>query len=101
MEYNGHHLLRYKWQIEQFKVEYEEVIKRNGEKMLTWFNSLRIYRWYNLPWKGNQAKAAIGILCLFYQEGRINLCFNKEVTMVMRYANSREEFNNYISIKLQ
>ena len=92
---NSAHLLRYKWQTEQFKERYEKVIEESATRLAEWFRTLPLYEWTVLPWTGNKAKVAVGILCILHQEGRINLTFNSAVSHVMRNASSDEEFYQY------
>ena len=98
---NSAYLLRCKWQTQQFKTQYAEIIENSADKMFTWFNSLALYEWHPLPWQGHQIKAAVGILCILFQEGRINLCFDTYVTRVMRYANTDDEYEQYIQKTLK
>lgn len=42
-------------------------------------------------------EACIGTLCLLFLDGKINLCVSPGVTHIQRFANSDEEYKEYIT----
>ena len=42
-------------------------------------------------------EAGLGLLCLLYIDGEINLCVDKTVTHIQRFANSDKEYDDYIT----
>ena len=42
-------------------------------------------------------EAGLGLLCLLYIDGEINLCVDKTVTHIQRFANSDKEYEEYIT----
>ena len=42
-------------------------------------------------------EAGIGLLCLLYIDGKINLCVNNAITHVQRFANTDKEYDDYIT----
>lgn len=94
---NEVYLLRYKWQTEAFRTKYAAYIAKNRGAFLDWWGRLPLYEWVRLPFSGRGVAAGIGLLCLLYIDGEINLSFNSTVTAIQRQANSEEEYNQYIA----
>ena len=98
MEYpRQQYLLRYQWQIDQYRQQYAGFIEKYGERYRQWFQSLPMWEWVPLPWMDDKrARAVIGLLCILYIDGYINLTVNEEVTKVYRGPISDEEYEEYI-----
>ena len=89
-------LLRYKWQAEAFRNRYGAFIEKNTDAFLAWWDRLPLYEWVSLPFNGNAVmEAGIGLLCLLYIDGIINLSFNETVTSVMREALTEDEYRTW------
>lgn len=93
---NDAFLLRYTWQTEAFRSRYDAFIRKNRGAFLEWWGRLPLYEWVALPFEGETLPTGIGLLCLLYIDGEVNLAFNSSVTAVQRYAASDEEYNEYI-----
>lgn len=56
-----------------------------------------MFEWVPLPIMNDKmARAVIGLLCILYIDGDINLTVNNEVSKVYRGPLSEEEYNDYI-----
>lgn len=93
---NDHLLLRYVWQADQFRARHADFIAKYGDRYLEWFRGLPLYEWIPLPWSGSAMGPSVGLLCLLYIDGKIRLCFNREVTHVQRYADTEEEHDEWV-----
>lgn len=91
------YLLRYEWQIRAFRENHAAFIQKNEERILKWFLGLPLYRWVRMPFDARSAEAGIGLLCLLYVDGKINLCIDRTVTYCQRFANSDKEYEEYIT----
>lgn len=91
------YLLHYRYQIDSYREHYAAFIKKYGEKYRQWFQSLPMCEWVPLPYMDEKtAKAVIGLLCILYIDGKINLTVNSDVTKVYRDALNDEEYQNYL-----
>ena len=91
------YLLRTQREIALFREQYAGFIEKYGEQYRQWFQSLPMCEWVLLPCMNDKmARAVIGLLCILYIDGHINLTVNNEVSMVYRGPLSEEEYNDYI-----
>jgi hypothetical protein len=90
------YLLRYPTQIEAFRNRYAVFIRKNSDRILEWFLSLPLYQWVRMPFDARTAEAGIGCLCLLHIEGKINLCVDRTVSYCQRFANSEQEYEDFI-----
>ena len=91
------YLLRADWQIQAFRNRYAKFIQNNHDRFLEWFLKLPLYEWVRLPFQETKMEAGLGLLCLLYIDGEINLCVDKTVTLIQRFANSDKEYDDYIT----
>lgn len=91
------YLLRTDWQIKAFRNRYAKFIQNNHDRFLEWFLKLPLYEWVRLPFQETKMEAGLGLFCLLYIDGEINLCVDKTVTHIQRFANSDEEYEEYIT----
>ena len=91
------YLLRADWQIQAFRNRYAKFIQNNHDRFLEWFLKLPLYEWVRLPFQETKMEAGLGLLCLLYIDGEINLCVDKTVTHIQRFANSDKEYEEYIT----
>ena len=91
------YLLRTDWQIQAFRNRYAKFIQNNHDRFLEWFLKLPLYEWVRLPFQETKMEAGLGLLCLLYIDGEINLCVDKTVTHIQRFANSDKEYDDYIT----
>lgn len=91
------YLLRRQWQIDAFRARYAKFIENNSDRFLNWFQSLPLYKWVKIPFEERTMEAGIGLLCLLYIDGKINLCVNSSITCVQRFANSDKEYDEYMA----
>lgn len=89
-------LLRHDWQISAFRSRHREFIAKNSGPILDWFRKLPLYQWVPLNVPESRMEEVIGTLCLLYIDGQINLCVNHGVTHIQRFANSDEEYEEYL-----
>lgn len=90
------YLLRYPAQIEAFRNRYAVFIRKNSDRILEWFLSLPLYQWVRMPFDARTAEAGIGCLCLLFLDGKINLCVDRTVSYCQRFANSEQEYEDFI-----
>lgn len=95
------YLLRYEWQIQEYRKRFASFIERNSDNFLDWFLKLPLYQWVRMPFTEKTAEAGIGLLCLLYIDGKINLCIDRTVTYCQRFANSDKEYQEYIETHFQ
>ena len=76
---------------------YAKFIQNNHDRFLEWFLKLPLYEWVRLPFQETKMEAGLGLLCLLYIDGEINLCVDKTVTHIQRFANSDKEYEEYIT----
>lgn len=91
------YLLRTQYEIDLFREQYSGFIQKYGEQYRQWFQRLPMFEWVPLPIMNDKmARAVIGLLCILYIDGHINLTVNSEVSKVYRGPLSEEEYNEYI-----
>lgn len=92
------YLLHRKSQIDQYRSQYAGFIEKYGEQYRQWFQSLPMWEWVPLPYMTEKmAKAVIGLLCILYIDGLINLTVNKEVTQVLRGPLTEDDYKPKIN----
>ena len=101
MEYpRQQYLLRTQREIALFREQYAGFIQKYGEQYRQWFQRLPMCEWVPLPCMNDKmARAVIGLLCILYIDGHINLTVNNEVSEVYRNPLSDEEYQEYINQK--
>lgn len=91
------YLLYTESEIALFREQYAGFIEKYGEKYRQWFQRLPMFEWVPLPYMNDKmARAVIGLLCILYIDGLINLTVNSAVSKVYRGPLSEEEYNEYI-----
>ncbi len=92
------YLLHRKSQIDQYRSQYAGFIEKYSEQYRRWFQSLPMWEWVPLPYMTDKmAKAVIGLLCILYIDGLINLTVNKEVTQVLRGPLTEDDYKPKIN----
>ena len=101
MEYpRQQYLLRTQHEIALFREQYAGFIQKYGEKYRQWFQRLPMCEWVPLPCMNDKmSRAVVGLLCILYIDGHINLTVNNEVSEVYRNPLSDEEYQEYINQK--
>ena len=96
------YLLRTQREIALFREKYAGFIQKYGEQYRQWFQRLPMCEWVPLPYMNDKmARAVIGLLCILYNDGHINLTVDNEVSKVFRGPLSDEEYNEYINANRQ
>ena len=91
------YLLYTESEIAMFREQYAGFIEKYGEQYRQWFQRLPMFEWVPLPYMNDKmARAVIGLLCILYIDGLINLTVNSAVSKVYRGPLSEEEYNEYI-----
>jgi len=90
------YLLRHDRQAEAFRVRNQKFIELNYGRILEWFLKLPLYEWVPARFPEEKAEACIGVLCLLFLDGKINLCVSPGVTHIQRFANSDKEYEEYM-----
>lgn len=89
------YLLRRQWQIDAFRARYAKFIENNSDRFLKWFLGLPLYEWVKIPFNDRTMEAGIGLLCLLYIDGKINLMVDKTITYVQRQALTEDEYQEW------
>lgn len=91
------YLLYTQSEIALFREQYAGFIEKYGEQYRQWFQRLPMFEWVPLPYMNDKmARAVIGLLCILYIDGHINLTVNSAVSKVYRGPLNEEEYNEYI-----
>lgn len=91
------YLLRADWQIQAFRNRYAKFIQNNHDRFLEWFLKLPLYEWVRLPFQESKMEAGLGLLCLLYIDGEINLCVDSSITYIQRQALTEEEHRDWVN----
>lgn len=91
------YLLRYQSEIDGYRESCAAFIEKYGEQYRDWFGRLPMFQWVPLPYMNDKtARLVIGLLCILYLDGVINLNFNSAVTHVYRCPLNQAEFQAFI-----
>lgn len=85
-------LIRTNGQAEGFKARYGDYVSSSAAQMEQWVKALPMGRWFEVGTSSKAAEGVIGLLCLLYADGRINVTFNRQATAIRRDPESLEEF---------
>ena len=91
------YLLRTTQEIESFRTRNARLLEFHRHRYRAWFNSLPLFRWVPLPLDSPEIGLIVGILCILYVDGEINLTVSRDGGAVMRGVMSDEEYNEYIN----
>lgn len=87
-------LIRTDEQAGDFKARYGDYIESSSTQMEQWVKALPLGRWFEVGMDPKAAEGVIGLLCILYVDGRINVTFNRQATAIRRDPESLEEFWN-------
>lgn len=93
MTTNDAYLLRNERDRAAFIERFDPVIRKNAAALEAWFGRLPLYEWVQFKPPAGKEEIVIGILCLLYLEGRINLSFSRDLRFIPREAASVEEYD--------
>lgn len=86
------YLLRTQAQIDAFRESHGELIRVKSDPMASWFNGLHLYQWVRLQCRPGEEAATVGLLCILYLAGRINISFSRDGEYIRREALDLEEY---------
>lgn len=86
------YLLRTQAQIDAFRESHGELIRVKSDPMASWFNGLPLYQWVRLQCRPGEEAATVGLLCILYLDGRINISFSRDGEYIRREALDPEEY---------
>lgn len=95
------YLLRTQAQIDAFKERHAALIREKGPELARWFNGLPLYRWTRLQLRTGQEEATVGLLCILYLQGDINITFSRDGDYIQREALSPEEYQEWAQRSLK
>lgn len=95
------YLLRTQGQIDAFKERHADLIREKGPTLAKWFNDLPLYRWTRLQLRSGQEEATVGLLCILYLQGDINITFSRDGDYIQREALSLEEYQEWAKRSLK
>lgn len=94
------YLLETPAQISAFRKKYARVIQVRGPVWVKWISSLRWMEWTRLTIPEGREEEIIGLICILYIDGYVNICFNdgdnSEYYAIRRVPASEEENNEWI-----
>ena len=90
------YLLRTELEIKAFRNRYAEGIKKFAPQYLVWFNSLPIFQWSMLRVTKQNAEFIIGLLCILYIDGKINITFSSDCAQIMHNPLTDEEMEPFL-----
>ena len=86
------YLLRTQAQIDACRESHGELIREKSDPMASWFNGLPLYQWVRLQCRPGEEAATVGLLCILYLAGRINISFSRDGDYIRREALDLEEY---------
>lgn len=89
------YLLRTQAQIDAFRESHGELIREKSDPMASWFNGLPLYQWVRLQCRPGEEAATVGLLCILYLDGRINISFSRDGDHIRREALSPDEYEDW------
>lgn len=89
------YLLRSASEIESFRARNARLIELHRNRYKTWFNSLPLFRWAPLPLDSPELALIVGLLCILYIDGEINLTVSRDGGAVMRGVMSDTEMDEW------
>lgn len=92
MPYYTPYLLRTQAQIDAFRESHGKLIREKNDPMASWFNGLPLYQWVRLQCRPGEEAATVGLLCILYLDGRINISFSRDGEYIRREALDLEEY---------
>ena len=91
------YLLRTGRQIAGFRARYARFLASAGDEYVSWINSLPLWEWIDLrPRFDDKAlPVVIGLICILYIDGKVNISFNETATGIRREDGTEEEWGRY------
>lgn len=86
------YLLRTERQKADFLARFSLIVGQNAATLEAWFGRLPLYEWVQFKPPVGKEEIVIGILCLLYLDGRINMSFSRDLRFIRREAASVEEY---------
>ena len=100
MAVSDRYLLRYDAQARAFRRRFrEEALVRAMRSIEVWFQNLPLFEWVPFRPEPGKEELIIGLLCLLYIDGRINLTFSSDMRSLQRGALSPEEYHKWVQSK--
>lgn len=85
-------------QISDYRSRYAAFIAKYRQAYRDWFQSLPVLEWVALPIMDERtAEAVIGLLCILYIDGEINLTVDNTVTKIQRGPLDAKEYEEWAS----
>jgi len=97
MDYTEY-LLRDDGQTEAFRAKYADYIRAYIEECVLWVQSLPMFEWVNLTYYLDERdkESVIGLICLCYIDGRVNISFDRRAASIRREPDNTEELDKYL-----
>lgn len=84
-------------QIEAFRTRFRTFIAKYRQTYQNWFQRFPMLEWVPLPEMDEKtAEAVIGLLCILYIDGEINLTVDETVTKVYRGPLTNQEYEDWL-----
>lgn len=90
------YLLYYPSQIEAFRKNHAAELKNNAAAYRRWILSLPLMEWVPLILTPGAEEVSIGIICVLYVDGYINISFHASMTKIVRCPMSEEEMTKWM-----
>ena len=93
----GQHILRTSAQAERFRERYASIVRARLQVYVKWIRSLPLLTWvpYLSQVEEKDQEAVIGLICLCYLDGIVNITFSRDFRMIRRDPDSYEDFPGY------
>lgn len=93
----GKYLLATRKNVEDFKSANSKIISTNRSKFIKWIKSLPLCEKvdYLKTVPDNEIPFVIGLICLLYWEGLVNISFHDEARMLSREPENMEEYQQW------
>ena len=91
------YILRTRAQAEHFRERYASIVRARLQVYVKWIRSLPLLTWvpYLSQVEEKDQEAVIGLICLCYLDGFVNITFSRDFRMIRRDPDSYEDFPGY------
>ena len=93
----GEYILRTRAQAERFRERYASIVRARLQVYVKWIRSLPLLTWvpYLSQVEEKDQEVVIGLICLCYLDGFVNITFSRDFRMIRRDPDSYEDFRGY------
>lgn len=91
------YILRTRAQAEHFRERHASIVRARHRVYVKWIRCLPLLTWvpYLSQVEEKDQEAVIGLICLCYLDGVVNITFSRDFRMIRRDPDSYEDFPGY------